>query len=128
MVACLIKSWLPGNTKNWKKGGKYSKALNCSFHLSSGFLESKRLFLVFLSEISWAMEPHQKGHLRKEWVKDSFIDLAILEKKAEGEWRDYWPSDVALAQVFVGCGLFDEELHLCGHIQRVIVGKVSSCI
>ena len=41
--------------------------------------------------------------------------------------KEYWPPDVALAQVFMRRGLFNEELHLCWHIQRLIVREVSTC-
>lgn len=41
--------------------------------------------------------------------------------------QQYWPSDVALTQVFMWRRLLDEELHLCWHIQCLIVRKVSTC-
>lgn len=41
--------------------------------------------------------------------------------------QQYWPADVALAQVLVWGGLLDEELHLCWHIQRFVMRKVSTC-
>lgn len=47
-------------------------------------------------------------------------DSARLHVKAK---RD-WPADVALAQVLVWRGLFDEELHLGRHVQRLVVRKV----
>lgn len=34
------------------------------------------------------------------------------------------PANVALAEVFMGGGLFDEQLHLCWDIQRVIMREV----
>ena len=34
------------------------------------------------------------------------------------------PADVALAEVFMGCGLFDEQLHLRWDIQGFIMRKV----
>lgn len=41
-----------------------------------------------------------------------------------GALTGHSPADVALAEVFMGCCLFDEQLNLCWDIQRFIVREV----